>query len=276
MQPRFLLFSLPLLLAFLSACTEAIHKKAIPSSSFNQLIASAPTKSEVYGIKFQKIAEGVWTHRAYKTFEKWGPFPTTGLIIAREDKIILIDSAWDDTQTNVILDWVETNFGRPVTAAIFTHAHSDKMGGVGAIRQRHIPTFAFTLSNKIAPEKALVPAQYNLRFRTDGKWLPSNGVTANYFKGLDIFYPGPGHSDDNIVVGISGTPVLFGGCLIRPADTSNLGSTKDADITNWANAVRKLSAHFTDAEVIVPSHGPKGDRALLATTIELAEAANRD
>ncbi|MHA7872001.1 MAG: MBL fold metallo-hydrolase, partial [Hyphococcus sp.] len=88
-----------------------------------------------------------------------------------------------------------------------------------------------------------------------------------------VFHPGPGHTRDNIVVYYEPAKVLFGGCLIRPDGSTNLGNTADGDVGNWANAVRNVAKQFPDAEIVIPSHGPMGRRALLDHTIALAEAA---
>ena len=89
----------------------------------------------------------------------------------------------------------------------------------------------------------------------------------------EVLYPGPGHTRDNIVVYYPDAKVLFGGCLIRPGGSDNLGNTADADVVHWAEAVRNVAAAFPDAEIVIPSHGPMGGRELLDHTIALAEAA---
>ena len=35
-----------------------------------------------------------------------------------------------------------------------------------------------------------------------------------------VFYPGPGHTSDNITVGIDSTDIAFGGCLIKDSKAS--------------------------------------------------------
>lgn len=91
--------------------------------------------------------------------------------------------------------------------------------------------------------------------------------------GLKDFYPGPGHTRDNIVIYYAPAKVLFGGCLIRPGGATDLGNTADGDVANWADAAREVAAEFPDAEIVIPSHGPPGGRELLDHAIALAEAA---
>ena len=55
---------------------------------------------------------------------------------------------------------------------------------------------------------------------------------------LKVFYPGPGHTSDNITVGIDGTDIAFGGCLIKDSKAKSLGNLGDAD----TRALRRVSA----------------------------------
>ena len=52
------------------------------------------------------------------------------------------------------------------------------------------------------------------------------------------FYPGPGHTSDNITVGIDGTDIAFGGCLIKDSKAKSLGNLGDADTEHYAASAR--------------------------------------
>ena len=91
--------------------------------------------------------------------------------------------------------------------------------------------------------------------------------------GIEVFYPGAGHTPDNVVVAVPRAGILFGGCLIRPAGAQNLGNTTDADVAAWADSVRAAAARYPAARLVVPSHGVPGGRGLLDHTIALADAA---
>ena len=72
----------------------------------------------------------------------------------------------------------------------------------------------------------MVAAQHSLTFAANG-WVEP--ATAPNFGPLSI-YPGPGHTSDNITVGIDGTDIAFGGCLISDSKAKSLGNLGDADI----------------------------------------------
>lgn len=219
-------------------------------------------------VTFEEIAPSVWTHTAAIEIAPWGRVPSSGLIVVSETDILLVDTAWNDAQTNEILDWVEARFERPVSAAVFTHGHDDKMGGVAAVRARGIPTYANALSNVLAKRWNLTPAEFGMAFDSRGA-LRSNVD----LPGLTLFYPGPGHTAGNIVVGVDGTAVLFVGCLVRPGGSQTLGNTNDGDVDHWAEAVTAVTRRFPDLTLVVPSHGAPGTRALLDHTIDLARRA---
>ena len=106
------------------------------------------------------------------------------------------------------------------------------------------------------------------RTGTASKWSVTNTWP------LTVFYPGAGHTDDNIVVNIEGAGILFGRCLIRPGNSDNLGNTADGNVQHWATATEALAARFPDPKIVVPSHGPPAGRELFTHTIALAKAAS--
>lgn len=231
----------------------------------------------------EKIADGVWIHKSYAWVEPWGPILSQGMVVKGGGGIFLVDTAWNDADTERLLDLIKAEIGQMPIAAVVTHAHQDKMGGMRAFTYAHLMkrlSFAHPLTNIDAPKRGLAPATNTFVFEDgDREQLTSEyteGATVLSTTTIDIFYPGPGHTRDNIVVYYAPAKVLFGGCLIRPGGATTLGNTADADIANWANAVRMVAKEFPDAEIVIPSHGPMGGRELLDHTIALAEAATNE
>ena len=89
---------------------------------------------------------------------------------------------------------------------------------------------------------------------------------------IEVFYPGPGHTVDNVVVYVPHARVLYGGCLIRPGSSKSLGNTADADLKRWAESVALVRDRYGDrVDIVVPSHGPPRGPEVLDHTIELVE-----
>ncbi|MEO1135564.1 MAG: subclass B1 metallo-beta-lactamase, partial [Pseudomonadota bacterium] len=232
-------------------------------------------------VNLEKLADGLWLHKSYEVIEPWGPVLSQGLVLKTDLGVTLVDTAWNNADTENLLDIIATKTGSKPTRAIVTHAHRDKMGGMDALHDASIETYAFTLTNKDAPARGLTPAQNSLDLPPPsspsrmlfGDPAPGNSPITLMF---EFYYPGPGHTHDNIVVYYAPEKILFGGCLIRPDDARNLGNIADGDVEHWAQAVRNVAAAFPEAEIIVPSHGAPGGRELLDHTIALAQAAAAD
>lgn len=203
------------------------------------------------GVEFTQLSPTVfWMHTSYLTLPKYGPFPAIGLIIIDGATAILINSGWTDTDANAVVDWAEQYAGVEISKAFFTHSHIDKMGGIGAIQARGIATYAIEISNQLAISQDLIPAEGNLPLVERGEILSIGPV--------EFYFPGPGHSADNIVVNIKASGILFGGCLIRPLNSKSLGNTDDADIDRWAETVEAAATAFPSSHIVVPTHGPAG------------------
>lgn len=233
------------------------------------LAACSPTRTaptgiaaERDGVQFEQLADQVWMHTSYQDVPPWGPVRSNGLIVIDGSSSILVDTAWNDVQTLAILDWAESDLQRPVTRAVVTHAHRDKMGGMAALEGQAVATYAHPLSNRLARQRNLLPAGQELALAAPGDAVD--------FGPLHILYPGPAHSHDNIVVYVMDTGILFGGCLIRPTGARSLGNTADADVDYWDDAAVQVSTRFPSARLVVPSHGSPAGPELLELTARLA------
>ena len=90
---------------------------------------------------------------------------------------------------------------------------------------------------------------------------------------VEVFYPGAGHTADNLVVWLPKSNVLFGGCFIRSLETSSLGYAGEARIEEWPALVDNVLRRYPEAVTVVPGHGKSGDIGLLYHTRQLAASA---
>ena len=118
------------------------------------------------------------------------------------------------------------------------------------------------------PQEGMVAAQRSLTFAANG-WVEP--ATAPNFGPLKVFYPGPGHTSDNITVGIDGTDIAFGGCLIKDSKAKSLGNLGDADTEHYAASARAFGAAFPKASMIVMSHSAPDSRAAITHTARMAD-----
>lgn len=218
---------------------------------------------------FEQVAPGVWVHSTVREVSGFGTVLSNGLVVASGEEALLVDAGWgaDPVEdTRQILAQTERTSGAAVRLAVFSHHHADSVEGIEALRAAHIPTYASAMTADLMEA---------------GGWGRPDSVLVNgdawtlHYEGrqLEVFDAGPGHTVDNVVVYVPDARVLYGGCLVRPGESSNLGNTADADIEQWAESVARVRDRYRGrVDVVVPSHGAPGGAELLDHTIELVEA----
>ena len=115
-----------------------------------------------------------------------------------------------------------------------THAHQDKMGGMDALHAAGLRLMPMRCRTSLPPQEGLVATQHSLTFAANG-WVEP--ATAQLWPAQGIL-PGPGHTSDNITVGIDSTDIAFGGCLIKDSKAKSLGNLGDADTEHYAASAR--------------------------------------
>src|SRR5690606_14098482 len=142
-----------------------------------------------------------------------------------------------------LLAWARADLGVPVVAAVATHAHRDRDGGMGAMRRAGV--------------EVLEPPR--------GPDAPPMVVDRAGVR-IELFHPGAAHAPDNVVVWLPEARVLFGGCMVREADTMHPGNLSDADLDAWPGAMDRLVERYGSASIVVPGHGRPGGPELLRHT----------
>ena len=214
---------------------------------------TAPTAPNAGDVLIEQIAPDVWMHTTYMTLPEWGTFPSNGLIVRGDSGCIVIDTGCSPDDMAKVCEWTENSIG-PVLAAVITHSHNDCIGGIDEAHARNIQTIALEETILFAKEAGVTTP--NVSFQ-DQYTLEAFGIAG------ECFYPGPGHTTDNIVVWLEDSRVLFGGCLVRPGDAQTLGNVADADIAQWPNSINTLIQRYPDVQIVVPGHMSAGDRELL-------------
>jgi metallo-beta-lactamase class B len=86
---------------------------------------------------------------------------------------------------------------------------------------------------------------------------------------FELFYPGAGHTVDNIVVWLPRQQILFGGCLIKSELAKDLGNVAEADVKEWSRSIHRVMEKFPIARVIIPGHYSWDGFGLLQHTLNL-------
>lgn len=211
-------------------------------------------------VELHRLSETIWVHTAWKV-DRGVRTPSNGLLVVTTEGLVLVDTPWNDEQTRDLLDTAEKQFGIPPRLAIITHAHEDRLGGVETLLARNIAALYTEHTALLAerqgyrlPEPRLDPCFTDLEV---------GGVA------MEVYFPGEGHTADNMTVWFPAEQVLFAGCLVKAASSTSVGNVEDANVRDWPNALDRLLDRYPGAQTVVPGHGEWGGISLLNHTLDL-------
>jgi len=211
-------------------------------------------------LQVQQLAPKLWLHRTELKLSNGRSFTSNGLVLQTDAGIWLLDTAWGYYPTVDLLHWIDVVLKQPVVQAIATHSHDDRIGGAAALAQRGVPV-QVTQQTMEMSAKTLQP------------WLQ---VSAQLAVGerlnqgpVEWFYPGPAHTQDNIVLYLPQYQLLFGGCAVKAPKFPGLGNIADADLQEWPQSLTRIQQAFPELKVLVPGHGDIGDSQLLDYSLQL-------
>lgn len=216
-------------------------------------------------LQVRVLRPGVWLHTSWKKLDDGTPFPSNGLLVKDGRELLLVDTAWGEAPTSELLEWIDRTLKMPVRRAVVTHFHDDRTGGLALLAARGVRVYAHPLTLE------LVSAAQRARL-TPLPALSLAGAVATVGP-LEVFYPGPAHARDNLMVWLPAARLLFGGCATRAADATSLGNVADADVPSWPAAIQRALSRYPQAEVVVPGHGQPDGTSLLRHTLDLLAAA---
>lgn len=209
---------------------------------------------------------------------------------------LLIDTPWTSEATEILVQWLERDLKVIQFAALNSHWHLDNAGGNRYLRERGIPVHGSEVTAGLIGQRGgenleqlihwLDPEKYEDEITVfqmqqpvpPWKTFPLPEVDQSISRiildiPLEIYFPGEGHSMDNLGIYIEDRNVLFGGCLIKSEDTNNLGNLNDGNPEMYASSVENMIQRFGNMNdlVVIPGHGFPGDTGLLYHTRELAQ-----
>lgn len=203
----------------------------------------------------------VYVYTTFSTF-KGERFPANGLYVVTNKGVIMIDTPWDTTQFQVLLDSIELKHHQKVVMCLSTHFHEDRTGGLTYYQRKGIKGYSTVQTDSISVKRGL-PRAENL--------INRDTVFSLGGMRLHTYYPGAGHTRDNIVCWFPQLKLLYGGCLIKSLADNTLGNTADGDLQQYANSVRKVLRKFPHATVVIPGHQQWGGMALVKHTLTMAK-----
>lgn len=234
-----------------------MNRKIIAWLNWSLLITSLWSNLTFAQLDFKKLSDSSYIFTTYQTFQGTR-FSAHGLIKITAKHIVLIDTPWDTTQFQPLLDSIQLKFNKPVAMVISTHWHEDRTAGLSFYANKGISTY----SSK---------ATYNLCIENKQPTAQNTFVNDTVFKidntTFETFYPGAGHTSDNIVVYFPVEKILIGGCFVKSVEADDLGNLSDANIGMWPFAIRTLIKKYPNVNWVIPGHQKivKGTKALKHT-----------
>ena len=183
------------------------------------------------------------------------------MVYINNGEAIVFDTPTNDTAATELIEWLQGK-GIKIKAVVVNHFHGDCLGGLKAFHEYGIPSYAHSLTLKLAREDVknhpVVPLT-----GFDGELI----LTVGSGKVINR-YCGEAHTRDNIVSYVPEDRALFGGCMVKELGAGK-GNLNDANQATWPATIAEVKQHFADAKYVVPGHGRHGDTRLLDYTIKL-------
>lgn len=208
-------------------------------------------------LKFGKVNNNIFTYTTYQLFSG-SPFPSNSAYLVTDAGVVLFDTPWDETQFQPLLDSIEKKHNKKVVMCIATHFHGDSSAGLEYYRNKGIATYTSKFTKELSVKSGDKLAEHT--FEKDTVF------TVGGYK-FETFYPGEGHSPDNIVIWVPKDKFLFAGCFLKSTENDNLGNLSDANVDAWDESLLKLMERYPTPDYIETGHfkGSKGWKAVKHT-----------
>jgi len=184
-----------------------------------------------------------------------------GMYVVTKAGVLMIDSPWDTTQFQPLLDSIYQRHQKKVIFCIATHFHEDRTGGLEYYSSRGIDTYTTRKTDSLSIRKGMKQAAHLLNNDTT---FSIGGYT------FETYYPGHGHAPDNIVIWFNHERILYGGCLVKSMDDNTLGNLGDADVQAYPTTLKNVLLKYKNPQYIIPGHNSWRNKRSLKHTLKMA------
>jgi metallo-beta-lactamase class B len=195
-------------------------------------------------------------------FYKGNSISANGMYLVTDGGVVMFDSPWDTTQFQPLLDSIKIKHQKPVVICIATHSHKDKTAGLEFLKERGVKTFTTRQTDEISKVKGEKRAEFLMEKDTV--------FSVGQYK-FQTYYAGQGHTADNIVVWFDKEKILYGGCLVKSVDATDLGNLEEANVKEWPATIKNIQAKFKNPKFIIPGHQSWTSTKSLDHTLKLIQ-----
>jgi metallo-beta-lactamase class B len=235
------------------------------------IIAFIFSQSNIFGqadnakLKISHLTGDFYIYTTYNTYHE-SKVPANGMYLVTNNGVVMFDTPWDTTQFQPLLDSIKLKHNKSVVLCFATHWHSDKTAGLEYYRQQGIKTYTSVLTDELSKKNNKKRAEY----------LIANDTVFNVGQySFETYYPGQGHTIDNIVIWFKKEKILYGGCLIKGADDKDLGYLGDGNITEYGSTLKKVQKKCRKPKFIIIAHSDWKNTNSLKHSLKMAKELNK-
>lgn len=217
-------------------------------------------------LKITPLTGDFYIYTTYSIYEG-SPVPANGMYLVTNDGVVVFDTPWDTSQFQPLFDSIKLKHHTDVKICIATHWHSDRTEGLEYYKQKGIKTYTTSLTDEWSKKNNKKRAEYLMTKDTVFNIGPYS---------FETYYPGEGHTTDNIIVWFKDEKILYGGCLIKGDDAENLGYLGDANKTAYYATLKNVQKKCRHPKYIIVSHSDWDNNRSLNHSIKLAKALKKE
>ena len=217
-------------------------------------------------LKITHLTGDFYIYTTYNIYEG-SRLPSNGMYLITNNGVVLFDCPWDTTQFQPLLDSIKLKHNKEVAYCFATHWHSDRTEGLEYYKQKRIKTYTTLLTDQLCKE--------NNKKRAEFIMLKDTVFQVGQYS-FEVYYPGEGHTKDNIIIWFDKEKILYGGCLIKGAKAEDLGYVKDGNVLVYETTLKKVKEKCSDPKFIIVSHHDWNNINSLKHSIKLAKKLKRN
>lgn len=251
--------------------TTAANMNCVKNQFLNYFIATTIicffSLGKIFGqhsdssLKISHLTDDFYVFTTYNYY-KGNRIPANGMYLFTDKGVVLFDCPWDTTQFQPLLDSIKIRHNKSVVLCIATHFHEDRTGGLEYYKQQGIKTYTTRQTDELSRKRGMKRAEFLIN---------SDTVFTIGQYSFQTYFPGKGHAPDNIVIWFEKEKVLYGGCLIKSVEDSNLGNLSDASVKDYAATIKNVQEKCKNPKYIITGHNDWTDTKSLKHTLKMAQ-----
>lgn len=226
-----------------------------------QAFVCVHAQSDTVRLKITPLTDNYYIYTTYNWYQGVR-IPANGMYLVTDAGVVMFDTPWDSTQFQPLMDSIRFRHGKEVVMVLATHWHSDKTAGLEYYRQRGIKTYTTRATDELSKRNNKKRAEFLM---TNDTVFQIGGYA------LETFYPGEGHTTDNIVIWFPREKILYGGCLIKGANDKNLGFLGDGNVKAYESTLKNVQRKFPNPSFIIVAHSDWRSKRSLRHSINMAK-----